>query len=40
MIGRANTRSVISALDGQSGEGSLFSPVNKSRATKTTTKTV
>jgi hypothetical protein len=40
MIGRENARLVIAALDAQSGEGSLFSPVNKTRATKTTTKTV
>lgn len=40
MIGREYVRPVIAALDAQSGEGSLFSPVNKTRATKTTTKTV
>jgi len=40
MIGRANACLIISALDAQSGEGSLFSPVFKTRATKTTTKTV
>jgi hypothetical protein len=40
MIGRDFARSIIAALDAQSGEGSLFSPVNKTRATKTTTKTV
>lgn len=44
MIGREYARpehaNRIAALDAQSGEGSLFSPVNKTRATKTTTKTV
>jgi hypothetical protein len=35
-----NDRIGIAALDTQSGEGSLFSPVIKTRATKTTTKTV
>jgi hypothetical protein len=40
MIGREYARPVITALDAQSGEGSLISPVNKTRATKTTTKTV
>lgn len=40
MIGREFARPVIVALDAQSGEGSLFSPVNKTRASKTTTKTV
>jgi hypothetical protein len=39
MIGREYAGPVISALDAQSGEGSLFSPVIKTRA-KTTTKTV
>jgi hypothetical protein len=40
MIGREFAPSVIAAPDAQSGEGSLFSPVIKTRATKTTTKTV
>ena len=40
MIGREFARPVIAALDASSGEGSLFSPVIKTRATKTTTKTV
>jgi hypothetical protein len=40
MIGREFACPVIAALDAQSGEGSLFSPVTKTRATKTTTKTV
>jgi hypothetical protein len=40
MIGRDNACLVISALDAQSGERSLFSPAIKTRATKTTTKTV
>jgi hypothetical protein len=45
MIGRDFARPehvcfCIAALDAQSGEGSLFSPVTKTRATKTTTKTV
>ena len=40
MIGREHACPVIVALDAQSREGSLFSPVIKTRATKTTTKTV
>jgi hypothetical protein len=40
MIGRDTACPIISALDAQSGERSLFSPVFKSWATKTTTKTV
>ena len=40
MIGREYARPVIAAPDAQSGEGSLFSPAIKTRATKTTTKTV
>ena len=40
MIGRDLACPVISALDARSGEGSLFSPVFKTRAKKTTTKTV
>ena len=40
MIGRENARPVIAALGTRSREGSLFSPAIKTRATKTTTKTV
>jgi hypothetical protein len=40
MVGRDSACPIISALDAQSGEGSLFSPAFKTRATKTTTKTV
>lgn len=40
MIGCEFARPVIAASDTQSGEGSLFSPVIKTRATKTTAKTV
>ena len=40
MFGREFLRSVIAALDAASGEGSFFSPVIKTRSTKTTTKTV
>jgi len=41
MIGREFARPEHAyALDAQSGAGSLFSPVIKTRATKTTTKTV
>jgi hypothetical protein len=39
MLGREFARPVIAAPDASSSEGSLFSPVIKTRA-KTTTKTV
>ena len=40
MFGRAFSRPAIAVLDAPSREGSLFSPVIKTRAKKTTTKTV
>jgi hypothetical protein len=40
MFDREHACYVILSADVMSGEGSLFSPVFKTRATKTTTKTV
>jgi hypothetical protein len=40
MIGRSSVPFFMRRPDIMSGEGSLFSPVHKTRATKTTTKIV
>jgi hypothetical protein len=40
MVDREDARHAIASTDIMSGVGSLFSPVYKTRATKTTTKTV